>query len=76
MGFRSLLYSGWSHWGTASQVRVSQLGAGHGCCQAPDPGFPSDTSFNGDCVVGLLPDSMEIAILFTLENCFQTSVSF
>lgn len=25
--FRSLLYSGWSHWLTASQVRVSQLGA-------------------------------------------------
>lgn len=47
-----------------------------GAARSQTPAPQSDTSFNLDHVVGLLLDSMEIALLFTLENCFQTSVSF
>lgn len=73
--FRSPLYSGWSLWLQHRSGFLSSVpGMGAASSQTPVP--RSDTSFNLNCVVGLLPDSTETAILFTLENCFQTSVSF
>jgi hypothetical protein len=49
--FRSLLYSGWSHWLTASQVRVSQLGArASWVLLAARPQFPQVTHLSTSAV--------------------------